>query len=93
LAFNIRRYAIIAGSEFKTHDEEIEAHRNAEDRINRANLIAQKQWPYIFAASILPAVVAGCYLFGEFILQIVGVDFTFLDKLVSIKHYFVSLIS
>ena len=93
LAFNSRRFAIIAGSDFKTHDEEIQAHRNAEDKINRANLIAQKQWPYIFSASILPAVVAGFYLFGEFILQIVGVDYTFFDKLVGVKHYISSLFS
>lgn len=80
LTLNIRRYAIIAGTEFDTFEDELEAHKKAEDKVNRAVLRLQRFWPLVFAVSAITGLAPGVVLLAELLYQIGGVDLGIVEK-------------
>lgn len=81
ITMNFRKYAIIDSSEFSTFDETLDAHKTAEEKINRANLRMQRYWPFQFILSSVSALVAGTIVLVELFLQIIGIEFDLLNTI------------
>lgn len=79
---NIRHYALIAGTEFDTYEDELEAHKKAEDKVNRAVLRLQRFWPLVFALTVITGLAPGLVLLVELLYQIGGVDLGIVEKVV-----------
>ncbi len=83
LALNVRRYAVIAGTTFQTFDEELNAHKLAEERTTRAMLRAQRHWPFFFILTTLSGLVAGITVLAELFFQIVGIELDLVENLIA----------
>ena len=69
-----RQYAILVDQEFDSFDEELEAHRHIEDKINRSALRLQRYWPAVFFTVVFFAVVPGIILLSELLFKVGGID-------------------
>lgn len=74
LTMNFRRYAIIVNQEFDSFDDELDAHKQAEDKVKRAALRMQRFWPFTFGATVIFALLPALLLLSELLLQVAGVD-------------------
>ena len=71
LTVNVRRYAVIVGTKFETFSDELEAHKQAEDKVKRANLRIQRFWPFVFLVTVITGFVPILLLLLE-LLDLIG---------------------
>lgn len=81
LTLKVRRYAVIAGTEFNTLSDEIEAHKQAEDKAKRASFRLQRFWPFVFFDTVLTSLFPGLLLLLELLDFITGFEWDLTENI------------